>query len=74
MKRYQGTVDGSTIQSLYPNVYRVQCVVYIGSRRYDIDQAMPALDEYHARERAQNRWSDIRGGITVEKVGELSAY
>jgi hypothetical protein len=74
MKRYSGTTpDGCAIQSLYPNLYRVQYRPYIGGRMIDVDKVVSACDEYHARERCSSGFADIRGAIEVEYAGALTA-
>jgi hypothetical protein len=71
MAKYEGTVNGRHLQSLYPNVYRVSFRAVIAGRDRGIEQTIAATSEAHARERAQREHRDIRGTISVEQIGTL---
>lgn len=66
---YIGTHDGTEYKSLYPRLYRVSYRQYIAGRTYDVDRVVSAIDASHARAR---QTGDIRGGIDVEHVADLT--
>lgn len=71
MTTYEGTYNGQHYSSIHPHLYRVKYRAQIGGRIMDVDKIMTAGHEYDCRVRL--RGVDIRGGISVERVGTLDA-
>ena len=69
MRIYAGTYNGSEMQSVFRNVYRVQYRQVIAGRPYDVDAIVTGNHEIDVRARITKK--DVRGSIMVEHVATL---